>query len=251
MSDSRTTRHRVAALLGASALALLAAPQAGAATAGHAAADHAAAGTVTATAGTVTASAVDSANVSTTIHDHWTGQCMDLPGYGSVGVNTPVSQYPCDTSESGDNQDFHLNPTRVVSGVQLYEVVNDKSGLCLDLPGYGSDPAGTHLYVYTCDSNPANDNQEWSVWNMTAPGGTALSSVFENFKASGSTVISPTSGGQCLDVSGFADGSDAVAGADWAMNAPLTIYGCYNSSWANFGLDDHLWAFLDQWTATP
>ena len=222
-------RLRLAALLGAAALAVLAAPQAGAVTSSPA----------TAKSATLTAQAVTLAQSSGSqvFENNVTGLCMDLPNYGAVGPNTAVSQYYCNTSESGDNQDWHLVPTRSVNGTQLYEIVNDKSNLCLDLPNYGSDAAGTHLYVYYCNSNPANDNQEWSVWTISS-GGQAVGTAFENFKSSGSAIVNPFNGGECLDVSGWA--SD---GSDFAENLPLTIYGCYNGSWGNGGWDDHLWNF--------
>jgi hypothetical protein len=44
------------------------------------------------------------------------------------------------------------------SNVVLY---NQWPGKCADLPGFGADAAGTHLAIFTCASNPANDNQEW------------------------------------------------------------------------------------------
>jgi hypothetical protein len=44
--------------------------------------------------------------------------------------------------------------------------------------------------------------------------------------------------GRCLDVPGWtSDGSDA------APNLPLTVYPCYNISWAQGGYDDHVRLF--------
>ena len=234
-------RRRVGAFVGAVALALVTATLAGAATASAATPGSAAGASFVSLAAT---------SGSTAIHNNFTGQCMDVPGYGVVGANAPVSQYYCNTSESGDNQDWHLVPTRVVGGVQLFEIVNDKSGLCLDLPGYGSDAAGTHLYVYGCNSTPANDNQEWSVWSASV-GAQPVGTMLENFKASGSKSVNPISGGECLDVTGWANTNDETGSSDWAGNLPLTVYGCYNSAWGNYGYDDHLWAFGDYWNATP
>lgn len=149
------------------------------------------------------------------IRNSWTGQCADLPNYGAPSLNAPVNQYTCNDT-TADNQLWYLVPTRTAGGYQLFEFVNAKGGLCLDLPNYGSDPIGTHVSVYTCNSNPANDNQEWY-----SPDGLQLI----NYKD-----------GLCLDVSGWA--SD---GSDQALNLPLTVYPCYNSAWANGGFDDHLW----------
>lgn len=106
------------------------------------------------------------------------------------------------------------------------EFRNDKSGLCLDLPDYGAEPAGTHVSVYTCAANPGADNQQWYVNDVFDGTGTFLGDLIQNY----------ASLGQCLDVSGWA--SDY---SDTADGLPLTIYPCYNSSWGDGGYDDHLW----------
>lgn len=190
------------------------------------------------TAGAVSASDLRPADTSPSfaLGNTWTGLCMDLPNYGSVGVNTPLSQYGCNTSESGDNQDWHTVTTHSVDGRELFQFVNDKSNLCLDLPNYGSEPPGTQLYTYYC--NTSNDNQEWYA-DDAFYNGIYIGTVFLNFKSSGSAIVDPRVGGQCLDVSGWA--SD---GSDLAPNLPLTIYNCFDPSWANYGFDDHLWEKL-------
>lgn len=131
-----------------------------------------------------------------------------------------MTQYNCNLG-SGDNQMWDFQPTRVMNGTQLFEFVNDKSGLCMDLPNYGSDPAGTHVYTYYCNSNPAADNQEF---------------YLNDVSGNGDYEVVNYSDGLCLDVSGWASN-----GSDLANNLPLTVYPCYNSSWANGGYDDHLW----------
>jgi hypothetical protein len=207
--------RRAAALLGALALGLFAAaPQAGAAT------------PKTTVRPVTTALAAGS---SYAIVNMWTGKCVDLPNYGSVGINTPVTQYDCNTSMSGDNQTYQFVYTRTVGSTPLYELRNDKSGLCLDLPNYGSNPAGTHVATYYCAANPAGDNQEFSLTNVYDSSSNYLGTLLQNY----------ASGGLCLDVSNWASN-----GSDAANNLPLTIYPCYDSSWANYGFDDHLWGLL-------
>ncbi|MCC9308327.1 RICIN domain-containing protein [Kitasatospora sp. RB6PN24] len=180
-------------------------------------------------AGTVSAHAAGTSTHVTfagqfALYNDTTGKCADLPNYGSNPVNTPVTQYNC-TLGPGDNQMWDWEATRSVNGVQLYELVNDKSGLCMDLPNYGSVPAGTRVSTYTCNySYPYNDNQEfYRIWvNSTE------------------TEVVNLASGLCLDVSGWA--SD---GSDMANNLPLTMYPCYNASWANGGYDDHLWSLVN------
>jgi hypothetical protein len=152
----------------------------------------------------------------------WTELCADLPGYGWDPPNTPVNQYTCNGT-SGDNQLWNVVDTRQASGHSLFELLNVASGQCLDPPDYGSNPAGTHLYIYYCNSNPANDNQEW--FSDTAP-------------PNGLEIVNYKSG-LCLDVSGWASNR-----SDEALNLPLTLYPCYNPSWANSGWDDHIWNLL-------
>ena len=152
------------------------------------------------------------------------GKCADLPGYGAPPLGAPVTQYTCNNT-SADNQLWYAVPTRVVDGHQLYELQNAKGGLCLDLPGYGSEPAETPVSVYTCNSIPDNDNQEWDLRPVNAAGNRFL---VVNYKD-----------GLCLDVSGWA--SD---GTDLANDTMLTVYGCYDNAWADNGYDDHIWELV-------
>ncbi|QUQ64836.1 RICIN domain-containing protein [Kutzneria sp. CA-103260] len=133
------------------------------------------------------------------------------------------NQYYCNDT-SADNQLWYLHPTRAVGSTQLYEFVNAKGGLCLDLPNYGSDPAGTHLSVYYCNSSPKDDNQEWELVDLTGNGDYLVVNFRDNL---------------CLDVSGWASDN-----SDQALDVPLTVYPCYNGSWANGGYDDHVWSLL-------
>jgi hypothetical protein len=157
------------------------------------------------------------------LYNDTTGKCADLPNYGSNPLNTPVTQFNC-TLGAADNQMWDLEYTRTVNGTPLYQFRNVKSNYCLDLPDYGSAPAGTRLSTYYCSSNPASDNQEWYLNDVTG---------HQDYE------IVNYQDGLCLDVSGWArDGSDL------ANNLPLTVYPCYNSSWTGgyiSGFDDHLW----------
>ena len=153
----------------------------------------------------------------------WTHKCADLPSDGADAINTPVSQDTCNGT-SGDNQLWRMKHTRTINNVELYELINVKSGLCLDPPYWGADPAGTHLDIYTCNTNPANDNQEW--WFHDVTGHRDYEIV--NYKSH-----------LCLDVANWASN-----GSDLALGLPLTLYFCHNPTWANRGWDDHIWDFV-------
>jgi len=158
----------------------------------------------------------------------WTGRCADLPNYSSVPVNTPVTQFDCNLSITRDNQVWHFIPAGTYQGLTLYEIQNVKSGLCLDLPNYGSNPPGTHVSVYTCAPNQTIDNQQWFLVDQ----GLNNSDGYYSYE-----VVNLASN-LCLDVANWA--SDF---SDWDNGLPLTIYNCYNPAWANGGFDDHLWEF--------
>ena len=155
--------------------------------------------------------------------NYYTGKCMDLPGYGTPHMNEPVTQYNCNFSAIGDNQAWYFNQVGTDgSGNPLYLLQTYKGGWCLDPPGYGADPAGTHLQVYPCTyGNPSADNQEF---------------YFRTVYADGAFEIINAKSGLCLDVSGWLSN-----GTDQANDLPLTLYTCQNSSWAGNGYDDHLW----------
>ncbi|MEV4116678.1 RICIN domain-containing protein [Nonomuraea sp. NPDC049695] len=153
-----------------------------------------------------------------------TGKCADLPNLGANPAGTPVTQFSCNSSD-GDNQLWIPRPTRVVNGVQLYEFLNVKSSLCLDLPGFGYTPSATRLSIYYCASTPADDNQEWYLRDVVEP---HVDQLVINYK-----------NGLCLDVAGWAS-----TGSDRADNLPLTVFTCYDPSWANDGYDDHRWLLM-------
>ncbi|MFI6597253.1 RICIN domain-containing protein [Nonomuraea sp. NPDC050536] len=161
-----------------------------------------------------------------------TGRCADLPNYGSNPINTPVTQYSvipgnC-TVGSGDNQTWDLRHTRDVNDLPLWEFVNLASDLCMDVPNFGDNPAGTRVSIFKCaQDHPELDNQEFYLTRVTQFG-----YLIVNWKSH-----------LCLDVSGWA--SD---GSDRANNLPLTLYNCavppsdphyYGGSVP--GYDDHLW----------
>jgi hypothetical protein len=168
-----------------------------------------------------------------------TNGCADLPNFGSVPANTPVTQYTrCTTSESADNQDWHALYTRTSpDGAPLYEIQNDKSGLCMDLPNYGPDAPGTPVSVYPCaTAHPDQDNQEWALIEFYF-NGVDEGTLIENYMSTpGFPTSTPLGEGQCLDVSGWHSN-----GTDLGNGKALTIYNCAGSGWDYWGTDDHLW----------
>ncbi|UQI44683.1 RICIN domain-containing protein [Streptomyces sp. HU2014] len=81
---------------------------------------------------------------------HWmrnfnSAQCLAVPG-GSTQQGTGLIQWPC-----GDWQDHRWTIKRafVSGGVAYYQVVNDKSGQCLAVPGGGKE-AGTQVIQWPC-----------------------------------------------------------------------------------------------------
>jgi len=155
------------------------------------------------------------------LYNNSTGKCADLPNFGWNPADTPVTQYTC-TLGSGDNQMWDMQQTRTVNGLALFQFVNVKSGYCLDLPDYGAVPAGTRLSTYACSTDPAADNQEWYLNDVTLDGGYEIINYQDNL---------------CLDVAGL-----ARFGTDRADDLPLTVYTCYTTA---DGYDDHIWRFLN------
>jgi hypothetical protein len=157
-----------------------------------------------------------------------TNKCVDLPGWYATPRDTPVAQYTCDFTYN-DNQLWFVRQTRdYVDGYKpVVQFVNAKSGLCLDLPGYGAVAATTRVSTFDCNAVPANDNQEWILEYAPGYGSNSYYRVI-NLKSN-----------LCLDVAGWA--SD---GSDLANDAPLTVYYCYNGAWANGGYDDHTWRIV-------
>ncbi|GAA1908956.1 RICIN domain-containing protein [Streptantibioticus ferralitis] len=91
-----------------------------------------------------------------------TGQCADLPLYGPGRVGGVIDQYDCQAGSS-DNQMWTLKVVgspKGPGGERLFTISNDKDNLCMDLPWYGAQPAGSAVSEYTCNATTA-DNQLW------------------------------------------------------------------------------------------
>lgn len=163
------------------------------------------------------------------LYNQYTDQCADVPGYGADASGSPVNQYDCNNDQSADNQQWGMLNTRVVGGNQLFVLVNVKSQLCMDLPGYGSVPNGADVSLYACNSNSADDNQEW---------------YRQEIIPNAWLIVNYKNPDLCLDVAGWAHDD-----SDMAPNARLTAYTCdgpaSDSNWDGYvaGYDDHLWAF--------
>jgi hypothetical protein len=139
-----------------------------------------------------------------------TGLCADVPGYGNGTSDGPVNQYDCDGT-SGDNQLWDLQvayKTGGPGGASLFVIVNHKDGLCMDLPNYGAEPAGTQIEEYPCDRTK-NDNQLW--WLDPRPDGTYW--------------IRDYASGLCIDVPGVGTGRE---------DARLEQYGCSTNTKDDF-----------------
>jgi hypothetical protein len=82
-----------------------------------------------------------------------TGLCADLPGADDGGgLDAPVIHHPCIAAAS-DNQKWDLIYRTTMGNDQYYWIKNQRSGLCMDLPGFGAVPAGTYVTQYTCRDN--------------------------------------------------------------------------------------------------
>lgn len=163
------------------------------------------------------------------LYNDTTELCADLPGAGAEPVNTAVWQDSC-IFGGGDNQDWGMLDTRVENGYQLFVLVNVKSQLCLDLPGYGDAPSGSPVSIYTCNSDSANDNQEWFTVEVNGMSGER---EIVNYKDN-----------LCLDVEGWAS-----QGTDTAIRTPLDVYPCVGNDGPWLGgpyptYDDHLWDLI-------
>jgi hypothetical protein len=86
------------------------------------------------------------------------GWCLDPPGYGADAPGTHLDVYPCNYGNpSADNQEWLMQPTYAAGA---YEIINYKSGLCLDVSGWYpfSDMANNlPLTLYPC-YDPSWDN---------------------------------------------------------------------------------------------
>ncbi|MFI6340497.1 RICIN domain-containing protein [Streptomyces sp. NPDC050535] len=141
------------------------------------------------------------------------GFCVDLPGEGSVGVDTRVQDYRC--KPSGDNQDWVLDlvsRSGGTGGASLYLIRNVSSNLCLDLPNFGTVLAQTPVSVFHCRPGRETDNQLW--WLKKRPNGTYW-------------IRNQKSGDMCLDV---------ARTNRTAETTNVTVYPCN-------ARDDHEWSF--------
>lgn len=91
-----------------------------------------------------------------------TGLCADLPDFGNGSVNGPVNEYYCQPG-SGDNQMWTLQVVDAgqgPGGARLFTIRNVKDEMCMDLPYYGDNPAGTPVSEFGC-APTTKDNQLW------------------------------------------------------------------------------------------
>ncbi|MDT0471504.1 ricin-type beta-trefoil lectin domain protein [Streptomyces sp. DSM 41014] len=94
-------------------------------------------------------------NISSTL-------CADIPYYDKGKVNGPVNQFYCDNTDK-DNQlwDFEVRyKGQGPRSTDLFQIRNRKDGLCIDLPNYGGQPAGTRISEFHCNGT-TGDNQLW------------------------------------------------------------------------------------------
>lgn len=104
------------------------------------------------------------------IRNYWSGQCMDLPGTGSVTQGTQVWMHNCNTTPSDNQRWFFVPAGDVVYGVQNYLVRNVASDLCLDVDGWGGEQNGRPLTVYPCwGSGWPNGGYDDHLWHKQAP----------------------------------------------------------------------------------
>ena len=157
----------------------------------------------------------------------------------------------------------------------VFDLYNNQTSQCADLPNYGTNPSGTAVSQFGCVFG-SWDNQQWKM-TPTRTDGTLSLFTFVNTASglcldlpgtdaapTGSTLAittcaaDPSADNQewylydatgnhdyeiinykddlCLDVAGWAsDGSDQASGA------ALTVAPCNDPSWGNNGFDDHLW----------
>ncbi|MEV0732142.1 RICIN domain-containing protein [Polymorphospora sp. NPDC050346] len=133
-------------------------------------------------------------------HNRRTDKCMDLVGTGAGALGDPVIQYTCNSS-TADNQRWYAD---IYAGGVTFSIRNEKSGLCLDLPGPGAAANGTALIQYTCRPGPT-DNQMFQWY-----GDGKLLNVVSN---------------KCIDVVGPGTGGNSTA---------LVVYNCIDN-------DDQEW----------
>lgn len=101
------------------------------------------------------------------IHTHF---CADLPGFDAGSQSDPVQQWQCITH--GDNQLWRLNRDHGAEGSKdrpVFEIINAKSNLCMDLPKFEGRGEGTLVGQHACAETPTADNQLW--WLQKVKGG--------------------------------------------------------------------------------
>ena len=89
-----------------------------------------------------------------TIRNLKDGLCIDVPNYGAVGATTKVTEYNCRPGD-GDNQLYRVSDR---TGDYDYWIINDKSGLCLDVDGVRTGGNDARLTLYTCSDS---DDHIW------------------------------------------------------------------------------------------
>lgn len=89
-----------------------------------------------------------------TIRNATDGLCVDVPYYDAVGATTTVTEYYCRPGD-GDNQLYRLSDR---TGDGDYWIINDKSGLCLDVDGVRTGGNDARLTLYTCSDS---DDHIW------------------------------------------------------------------------------------------
>ena len=136
--------------------------------------------------------------------------CVDPPGYDSVAPGTRMAEYYCGGAE--DNQFFRMAPR----GAGFW-LVNDKSGLCLDVVGSATGGNDAPLDVFACADG---DDHVWRLdrANWTAP------PTFQSY------AIANLVTAKCVDVPGYGPGPEG---------GQLYEYDCDTTA-----ADNQLW-FLD------
>jgi hypothetical protein len=90
------------------------------------------------------------------IQNYYSGLVLDVPN-GSTKIGTPIQQYPYN---GGDNQLWYFIPISTYyygSYDTAYLIVNKKSGMVLDVPGF-STSNGTIIQQYQRNDGR---NQRW------------------------------------------------------------------------------------------
>jgi hypothetical protein len=138
------------------------------------------------------------------------GMCADVPGYGAGKVDGPVNQYQCALGAS-DNQVWSLGVMQGLKGpggAPLFEIRNITDSLCMDLPYYAGQKAGSKVTEYYCRPTKS-DNQLW--YRTHTSGGLYR---YHNY----------ASHGLCLGVTGRSHSADQQleihkcgSGDDWSL----------------------------------